>query len=287
MEPFRKPFHSDATFPFDMVYKDTKQSQEELPHHLHDWCELIYVYRGTGKFFIDQKLYDMHPGDLFIIPEDTIHRAFPDRVRPVTSTAIFFDPSFVRPSYIGDTFTYLHPFREGKRRKSYKLTCPPAFRNDLEQHMQQIQREMLDKRSGYRHAVTLHLQYILFGLIRETDPEHQPEPASSDYGPLWMQQTLRDIDGHLSGDIGLASLSRQAAVSAAHFSRVFKQLTGMNVTTYITTKRIIQAKELLRQTDSNVSSIAVLCGFESLPHFYRVFKKITGVTPAAYKRQIL
>ncbi|MRN56462.1 AraC family transcriptional regulator [Paenibacillus monticola] len=285
MEPIRKQFHSDATFPFDIVYKDTKQSIDELPHHLHEWCELIYVYSGTGNFFIDQTLYDMHAGDLFIIPEDTIHRAFPDAANPVTSTAIFFNPVFVRPSLIGDPFSYLHAFEQSKKRKSYKFACPPSFQTQLEQHLEQICEEMLTKRSSYRQAIVLHLQYILFGLIRETEPEHQPELTGSHYGPLWMQETLRDIDMRLFEDIGLAVLAKQAAVSAAHFSRVFKQLTGMNVTHYITTKRIIHAKELLRVSDSSVSSIAMCCGFESLPHFYRVFKKITGATPTEYKKQ--
>ncbi|WP_169834437.1 AraC family transcriptional regulator [Paenibacillus donghaensis] len=283
MEPVHKQFHTDRSFPFDLVYKATKQSGEELPHHLHDWCELIYVYRGAGHFFIDQTLYDMHPGDLFIIPEDTIHRAFPDSLNPVTSTALFFNPLFVSPAVAGDTFSYLQPFEQGKLLKSYKLQCQPLFRTKLEEQLALIREELLLKRSDYQQAVSLQLQWLLFALIRETGPQ-LPFSGSKD-APVWMQDILREIDTRLFEDIGLAALAKQAAVSPAHFSRVFKQRTGINVTGYITTKRIIHAKELLRLKDASVSSIAVACGFESLPHFYRVFKKITGVTPALFRRE--
>ncbi|MGP3786331.1 cupin domain-containing protein [Paenibacillus sp. 1A_MP2] len=69
--------------------------QNELPDHLHDWHEIIYVYRGKGTIFIDTGLEDMQEGDLFIIPGSTVHRALPDAGNPVTSSALFFSPGLL------------------------------------------------------------------------------------------------------------------------------------------------------------------------------------------------
>lgn len=77
-----------------------------------------------------------------------------------------------------------------------------------------------------------------------------------------------------------------AKAENSHFSRVFKQLTGMNVTDYVNVKRLVRAKELLLSTDDNVETIALACGFQGMGHFYQTFKKLTGLTPRAYRLQM-
>jgi AraC-like DNA-binding protein len=290
MNPVRKQFDSNNSFPFDLVYKDTKSSQSELPDHLHDWFELVYVYRGVGTFFIDQTLYDMRQGDLFMLPGNTIHRAFPDKENPVTSTAIFFSPHFVHQSSLGDLFSYLGCFNFCKTNKSYKPALTLTQQHGLESMIEQMHEELQSKSLGYRQAVMLHLQQILLTLNRvvvQEDPHHLTNLRTGP-GPLWMREILLYIDEQLSSaNIGLAALAHKASVTSAHFSRVFKELTSMNVTEFIRTKRIIKAKDLLLHTDNNISQIAEMCGFESLPHFHRMFKRVMHMTPAAYRKSAI
>src|SRR5690606_17852382 len=122
------------------------------------------------------------------------------------------------------------------------------------------------------------------------DWDEAEDPSARDtapsVGPQWMRTILRHIDVYPDEPLTLSALSARAAVSTAHFYRVYKQLTGMNETAYVTIKRVARAKELLAATDDNVESAAERCGFESLPHFHRMFKKYAGMTPAAYRRQI-
>lgn len=285
MNPYRKRFDALTPFPFECVYRDTKSAQNELPDHFHDWYELVYIYSGKGTFFIDQTFYDAVPGDIFLIPGNTIHRSFPDPDDPKTSTALFFNASLVHSPPLGDAFSYLRCFEQAKRRKAYKL--PAAAADDKQQMIALIDRihnEETDKLPGYRQAVLLHLQQILLLLGRTLHPAEEGTAAVSSSAPGWMTAILTYIDGHPGSPLGLSQLAKRASVTPAHFSRVFKKLTGMNVTEYVTTKRIIRAKELLVESDDNIAGIAEQCGFESLPHFHRMFKKLTGMTPSHYKR---
>jgi AraC-like DNA-binding protein len=284
MDPIRKKFASGHTFPFAFNYRDTKNPQSELPDHLHDWYELVYVYEGKGTFFIDQTFYEMRKGDVFFIPGNTIHRAFPDKDDPVTSTAIFFSPLLMQHASLGDSFSYLSCFEQSKLQKNYQVTLPLALQLTLESTLEHIQLELEHKKPGYRHSIILDLQRMLLQLSRGTDTDGLIIQTDSTTEPFWMKKILFYIDEHLEQDVGLAALSVKASISPAHFSRVFKKLTGMNITEYITTKRIIRAKELLLETDNNISLIAESCGFDSLPHFHRMFKRITSMTPAAYKK---
>ncbi|WP_217594447.1 AraC family transcriptional regulator [Cohnella sp. GbtcB17] len=288
MKPIFKPLNASPAFPFSFVYRDTKTKQRELPDHLHDWYEMVYVHDGKGTFFIDSTFYDMHAGSLFLIPGNTIHRAFPDTADPVTSTALFFNPALVQARPLGEPFSYLQCFDRSRLSRLYRLPCSPALMAGFEQILREIDEELRASQMGMRHAVTLLIQRLLLSVNRESGTagrgQHTATPA---IGPRWMREALLFIDEHYAEDIGLRELSKRASVSPAHFSRLFKQMTGMNVTGFIAAKRIVKAKEMLLATDHGVARIAAECGFESLPHFHRLFKRIAGGTPAAYRRSPL
>ncbi|MDG0813318.1 AraC family transcriptional regulator [Cohnella rhizosphaerae] len=285
MKPIFKPFPASPSFPFSFVYRDTKSRQRELPDHLHDWCEIVYVHGGKGTFFIDRTFYDMQAGSLYLIPANTIHRAFPDAEEPVTSTALFFDAAFVQTPSYGEPFSYAQCFDWSRQRRRHEMKCSIALQEALERCLAEIDYEMRGSEIGARHAVSLLVQRVVLSVHRELGVAGAGDAdAPPAIGPLWMRETLLYIDAHYSKEIGLRELSRRAAVSPAHFSRVFKQMTGMNVTGFIAAKRIVKAKEMLRETDRSVAQIAAECGFDSLPHFHRLFKRFSGGTPAAYRR---
>lgn len=284
MHPVRKVFDANDAFPFSLAYKNTKSSQSELPDHFHDWYEIVYVYRGKGTFFIDHTFYEMKQGDLFLIPGNTIHRATPDKETPVTSTAIYFSPSIVQTPNLGDNFSYLHCFEQAAGHHNYKFETLLSQHQHLDSWLESIHYEFKHPNLGHRQAILLQLLQLLLFLNRDLGSGTKPSTGDSIAPPIWMREILLYIDQHFCEDISLKTLSKQASVTPAHFSRVFKQLIGMNITAYIMTKRIIRAKQLLSENDLNISIIAEMCGFESLPHFHAMFKRVLGMTPAAARK---
>ncbi|GIN13448.1 hypothetical protein J26TS2_33150 [Shouchella clausii] len=281
MEPVRKTFDSENDFPFFLAYKDTKTPNRELPDHLHDWYEIVYVYQGKGTFFIDQNLFQAEQGDIITIPGNTIHRVIPTAENLITSTAIFFSPVLLQRSVFWDSQSYLRLFEEGRGRKHYRHRLEQKNRAQLEMYIDQLWEEEKEKRIDQRQMLALLLQQILLFLNRNCLKSERVGPHNA--GPVWINQVLDYIELNLENELELNNLAKIAAVSPAHFSRVFKKLIGMNVTEYITTKRIIMAKNLLQKQKENIALIAEQCGFNSMPHFYRTFKRLTSVTPAAYR----
>jgi AraC-like DNA-binding protein/quercetin dioxygenase-like cupin family protein len=287
-KPLIKNFNNDHLLLVDIVFKDKKTSNRELPEHLHDRYEIVYVYSGKGTFFINQMLFEMNEGDLFIIPGNTIHQALPDSEAPLTATAVYFDPQQIGHYSAGDSFTNLHVFERARKYKNYKLVVPAAMRPMLEEKLKQIHEELERHEAGFRYAVQLQLNILLISINRLILKESHHQLAASEVGPPWLLNILQHIDQfHTDQIAGLSYLAKHTSVSAAHLSRVFKQLTGMNITDYVNAKRISTAKELLLTTDLGIDTIAHNCGYESLPYFHKLFKKFTGVTPGQYRRKVM
>ncbi|WP_422660536.1 helix-turn-helix domain-containing protein [Paenibacillus sp. EC2-1] len=285
MEPFRKPFYGDPLFPFHLIHRTLKFPNNELPDHLHDLYELVYIHEGNGTFFIDKSLYDKQPGDLFIIPGNTVHRSIPDEADPIISTAVFFGPTLAGAGANDDSYSLLQCFDFASKHKIYKFALPDPLRFTIESTLDVIQEEYKLQQQGYRAAIRLELGKLLLQLNRYLNQHFTSQPLDNKIGPSWIKSTLFEIDANPELPHSLVTFAERASVSQSHFSRVFKQFTGMNVTDYVNAKRIIRAKELLLQSDDNVSSIAETCGFTSIPHFHRIFKILTNTTPSAYRKK--
>ena len=103
---------------------------------------------------------------------------------------------------------------------------------------------------------------------------------------LFVGKLTTIVDDNLQSDV-LSSvfLADVFCMSQRHFSRRVKQLTGLDVTHFIRSRRILKAVQLLKNTELPISEIYIKCGFESANYFTRVFHKQLGMTPTQYRKQ--
>ncbi len=77
-------------------------------------------------------------------------------------------------------------------------------------------------------------------------------------------------------------VAEEFGFSQAHFSRIFKKITGKSFVTALTELRIRQAKALLTAKKQTVAEIAWQCGYQNQRYFLSVFKKKVGCTPTQF-----
>jgi AraC-like DNA-binding protein/ligand-binding sensor protein len=95
------------------------------------------------------------------------------------------------------------------------------------------------------------------------------------------------IHEHQTEELTLGLVAKAVNTSTFYFCKMFKKVTGINYTDYLSRVRIEKSKNLLLNPNLRVSEIAFEVGFQSLTHFNRVFKKILGQSPTEYRTQLL
>jgi AraC-like DNA-binding protein/ligand-binding sensor protein len=95
------------------------------------------------------------------------------------------------------------------------------------------------------------------------------------------------IQEHQADDLSLGQVAKAVNTSTFYFCKMFKKVTGINFTDYLSRLRIEKSKNLLLNPNLRISEIAFEVGFQSLTHFNRVFKKILGQSPTEYRTQLL
>jgi transcriptional regulator of acetoin/glycerol metabolism len=92
------------------------------------------------------------------------------------------------------------------------------------------------------------------------------------------------VADHLTDELSLKTLARQAGLSVHHFARAFKASLGVPPHRYVLEQRLRKAAALLEQTDQPVTSIALALRFADQSHFCRSFQQRVGLTPTQYRR---
>ncbi len=95
------------------------------------------------------------------------------------------------------------------------------------------------------------------------------------------------IHEHQTENLRLSHVAKAVNTSTFYFCKVFKKVTGINFTDYLSRVRIEKSKNLLLNPNLRVSEIAFEVGFQSLTHFNRVFKRVLGQSPTEYRDQLL
>jgi AraC-like DNA-binding protein len=101
----------------------------------------------------------------------------------------------------------------------------------------------------------------------------------------WQERRAKElIDANTEGGLTLNALAQSCELSRRHFTRAFRQSTGMAPHQWLQYRRTEKAKHLLDKSSASLSSIAMDCGFADQSHFTRTFSRVVGVPPGTWRR---
>tara|TARA_R110002126_G_scaffold77796_3_gene193953 strand:+ start:18945 stop:19970 length:1026 start_codon:yes stop_codon:yes gene_type:complete len=94
------------------------------------------------------------------------------------------------------------------------------------------------------------------------------------------------ILNNVAKSYSLEQLSFKSGLTQAKLQEGFKFLYKRTVTEYIRHVRLESARDMLKNTDLNISQIVYSIGFSSRSYFSKIFKEKYGVTPNQFKKKL-
>ncbi len=101
--------------------------------------------------------------------------------------------------------------------------------------------------------------------------------------PDLLDKAVRFVHENYCDNLTLEDVANEVGFSTYYFGKLFKKTFGVTFTDYLTSFRIAQAKELLKDPLLTVKGITYRVGFMDPNYFTRVFKKLEGQTPTEYR----
>jgi AraC family transcriptional regulator of adaptative response / DNA-3-methyladenine glycosylase II len=117
-------------------------------------------------------------------------------------------------------------------------------------------------------------------------PELAPGLSLMDSSHVLAQHAARMIEHAVRAGaaVRMPQVAARLGVTERHLRRVFAEAHGVSPMDYLTTQRLLQAKQLLTDTDLPVTEVALACGFESLRRFNAVFAEQVRLKPTELRR---
>ncbi len=231
------------------------------------WNQLLYSARGQGCLKYESTTITLSEGWYFFLPNGVPHEYY-----PIT------DSWEVRWVVIDGTSCE-------QIMRELKLTRPICLKPEDGSSLEKIYNKMFvaqktDKIYGNYTCSGLLYDYLL-EFHRQVSIKNSS--GGTNKSELLMP-VLNYIDDHFSEDFSLTVLAELAGVSSQHLCRVFKETMHMRPNEYLTYRRLGEAKNLLRHTDTPVAEIGSRCGFPDAAYFSTVFKRYEGMSPGEYRK---
>ncbi len=248
--------------------------------HCHNSYEMLLPFCEGMKCFMNNQVYEVKKGDVFIIPPRVPHKVEIPSYTTYERYVIYF-----RIEYMCS----FSPLTEKLLPGLFIHPVCDALYIHLEEEKTAELVSLIEKDQCYinspGYAQEIYIQHTFFEILlllsKEAYVQNSDHGISRNINYFKIKDVLAYVYSNFSQDLSLDHLTAKFYMSKTYLNNMFKLYTGLTVNQYIITIRIAAAKQLLREGVS-VSQIYEKVGFNNYSHFIRTFTKIVGISPKQY-----
>lgn len=242
--------------------------------HTHNEYEIYTYIKGDSDYVVENKMYDLEPGDMIIIRKNEMHRVHHKRECDYKRMVIMVSPEFFKKYGCEE---YEKAFTNSFLDNGNKISVDMAKKTGLSDAVARLWKYYKSCKRKDAPVIISTIIEILY-LINEVS-DFKPSAIE----PPHIKRVMNYIITNLSSDISLDTLANEFYVSKYHLCNIFKKFTGLTIGEYITQKRLSLAEDLVKEGES-LSDAALKVGFKSYSSFYKAYKKSYGKIPRTSKQ---
>lgn len=252
---------------------------EDYPSHWHTPLEIIMPIENNYIAYCNNHEFNLKEGDILLINPGVIHHL----PKALSGKRIIFQAKFSFLHSIKDlesTLAIISPALVITKENS------PHIHPRIYEIMHTIKNEYLSN-APYSEASIYSLLIEIFVLIgREYTSKVDMFDVTYAKQKEYTEKFL-SLCGYISDNcargLTLDYVANLAGFSKYHFSRLFKQFTGVSFYKYVNQNKIALAENLLIDPDLSITEVALQSGFSSLSSFIRMFKLTKSCTPTEFR----
>lgn len=248
------------------------QKHQNFTYHYHDFYKVIIFLSGKATYHIEGKSYYLNPWDILLVDKYSIHKPEISSEEPYERFILW-----IRNDLKEELLTRC--FQKATDRCFHLVRLPSKMQKKLEQVLsefyqsskhQELGDAILEKALFYEFMVYLNRIFLEKQYICDQD--------SYAYDSR-IEELLKYINRNLEKELSIEELSRKYFLSKYYMMRKFKEETGYTIHSYIVSKRLFLAKNLISQ-GFPVTKAALQSGFKDYTAFIRAYKKQFGELPS-------
>lgn len=261
----------------------TDIGRQEFEFHYHDFDKILIFLSGKVAYHIEGRSYELQPYDIVLVPHNEIHRPMIDMTVPYERIIAYLDPDFLSDwqtddCHLGDCFQVLSD------QHTHLLRMENPGKRSLFQTINRLKSACTD--TGYASQLYRKVLFLEFMIqLNRTARSQKLNYPDTIMANQKILDILDYINQNLAEPLEIDAIAAHFFFSRYHLMRLFKKETGYTLGHYITSKRLLAARELLQQ-DLSATEICYQCGFRNYSAFSRAYKAEFGESPRVTRKHL-
>lgn len=247
----------------------------------HTSIELMLVLSGQTDVLIEGAQYRVNAGDLIVINAREFHTSKIDHTQPYEHINLHFPPNLIptlKNVDVNNPFANAHLYQ-------HILPSSLVKKTKIEATMRKISKIGAGN-AKYKDLMIIALIQDLIVQINVAVDALLSEEYHLLLAPKitneLFQSSINYINANIKKNITAADVSAELGVSESYVYRLFKNILGISIQTYIQHQKMRLALSLLRKGHS-AQNVSEMLGYEYYATFFNHFKRIFGKTPNELK----
>jgi len=261
------------------VFHLKDKSDKEYNFHYHDFYKILIFISGNAEYSVEGRTYNLRPFDIILINAGEVHKPIVNGNETYERIIFYISPEYLN-SFTNNEYNLCDCFNITSVKDSHVLRIPNFKKSNIFQTATNI----VKISSENNYAMDLHINVLFLEFIIELnksiiyDKTDYVENSSNNK----IAAIIDYINDNLGKDLSIEHLSDKFYLSRYHLMHTFKSETGYSIGNYISTKRLLYAKELI-QEGYTITDACYKCGFKNYSTFSRAYKNTFGTSARSFK----
>lgn len=273
MESYAKKGYLNSEF---KLFHLTDKESKEIEYHYHDFDKITIFLSGKVTYMIEGKSYDLKPYDIVLVKHNDIHRLTVDNSQIYDRIIVYISPNFIK-AYQSESYDLSYCFQKAEKEQSNVLRIPSFEKSSLYRSIVQLEKSFSD--NGYAADLYRQILFLEFMVhLNRATRQNRLEFIDTELCNSKIIDIIHYINENLANDLSIETITDTFFISKYYMMRLFKQETGYTIGNYISSKRLLLAKELILN-GAPVMQACFDCGYKDYSTFSRAYKHLFHESP--------